>query len=61
MLIQTSPKNGHHQIVVSVLNTDETATVSFLGGESVVVNQDVKGHQDGLEFPLFADVTLGAL
>jgi hypothetical protein len=53
--------NGHHQIVVSVLNIDDTPTVSFFGGAFVVVNQEVDGHQDDLESPAFAGISLGAL
>lgn len=47
--------------MVSVLATDETATVSFFGGEFEVVNQELNGHHDDLEFPLFSGFLLGAL
>jgi hypothetical protein len=54
-------KNDHHQSVVSVLDTDDSFTVSFFGGEFVVVNQDIGGHQDDLELPVFAGTSLGVL
>lgn len=48
-------------MVVSFLRTDETSTVSFFGGEFVVVNHEANGHQDKFEFPLFAGTSPGAL
>jgi hypothetical protein len=51
---------GHHQIVVSVLSTDDTSAVSFFSGEFVVANQK-GGHQDDFELLVFAGFSLGVL